>query len=105
MSTKKVQEGQSVFDIVLQGFGTLENIGNFLVDNPSVSINDEPFSGQEVEINSTDLGDNDVKTKFIKTNFVTNNKDGNFEAPAQEPKQFQNGDAFEFQNGDAFYYN
>ena len=105
MSVLKIQEGQSLFDIVLQEFGTLDNIGNFMADNPSILVNDEFFSGQEVTINSENIGDNDIKAKFIKINFVTNNKDDNFIVSVQDQKQFQNGDAFDFQNGDTFEYN
>jgi len=105
MSVLKVQEGQNIFDIVLQEFGELEQIGQFMADNSTLSINDELVSGQEVEINSENLGNIDVKTKFIKLSFVTNNKDANFIASLQDQYQFQNGDAFDFQNGDAFNFN
>jgi len=105
MSTLKVQEGQNIFDVVLQEFGELEQIGLFLADNSVLTINDELVSGQEVEINSDNIGNIDVKTKYIRTNFITNNKDSNFIPSFQDQKQFQNGDAFDFMNGDAFQYN
>ena len=105
MKKLNIQEGQNLFDIVLQEFGSLENIGNFLANNPSVGVNDDFISGQEVLIESNNLGDENIKSKFVRTNFVTNNKDSNFIASTQDQKQFQNGDAFNFQNGDAFEYN
>ena len=105
MSVLKIQEGQSVFDVILQEFGTLENIGDFLTDNPTLTVNDELESGDEVEINSDNLGDEDIKTRFVKISFVTNNKDTNFIESVQDQFQFQNGDAFDFQNGDAFEFN
>ena len=105
MSVLKVQEGQNIFDVVLQEFGELEQLGLFLSDNTALTINDELFSGQEVEINSENIGDVDVKTKYTRLNFITNNKDPNFTASFQDQKQFQNGDAFDFMNGDAFEYN
>jgi len=105
MSVLKIQEGQNIFDVVLQEFGELEQLGKFLADNTELSINDDLVSGQEVNINSKNLGDNDVKSRFIKISFVTNNKDSNFIASTQDQYQFQNGDAFDFQNGDAFNFN
>lgn len=105
MSKLKVQEGQNIFDVVLQTFGELEQIGVFLSDNPLLSINDELTSGQEVVINSDNIGNNDIKARFIKINFVTNNKDSNFTASTEDQYQFQNGDDFDFQNQDAFNFN
>lgn len=105
MSTLKAQEGQNIFDLVIQEFGTLDNLTNFLFDNPSIGINDDLVSGQKVEIISDNLGNEDVKARYVKLNFVTNNKDSNFIASVQDQFQFQNGDGFEFQNGDAFEFN
>jgi hypothetical protein len=105
MSIIKVQEGQNIFDVIVQQFGELEQLGKFLADNSQVGINDELVSGQEVNINSENLGDEDVKARYIKINFVTNNKDNNFVVSVQDQKQFQNGEGFQFQNGDAFEYN
>ena len=105
MSELSVQEGQNLFDVVLQEFGTLESIGNFLADNPIIAINDELISGQKVVINSDNIGDSSIKQQFIRINFITNNKDNNFTASTQDQKQFQNGDGFDFQNGDAFEFN
>lgn len=105
MSILRVQEGQNIFDIVLQEFGTLEELQRFLLDNDAIGVNDDLTSGQEVEINSTNLGDEDVKARYIKLNFVTNNKDNNFTASVQDQYQFQNEDGFDYQDGDAYNFN
>ena len=105
MSILKIQEGQNIFDIVLQEFGTLEQLSQFLSDNSSIGINDDLISGQEVEINSINLGDEDIKARYIKLNFVTNNKDNNFTASIQDQFQFQNEEPFNYQDGDAYNLN
>ena len=105
MSKIKIQEGQNIFDVVLQQFGTLEQLSQFLFDNESIGINDDLSSGQEVDINSTNLGDEDVKARYIKLNFVTNNKDNNFTASTQDQYNFQNEEPFNYQDGDAYNFN
>jgi len=105
MSKLNAEEGQSIYDIVVQEYGTLENLGDFLTENPQILINDELESGQEVLINKDNRGDEDIKAEYIKLNFVTNNKDNNFVVSAQDQKQFQNGDAFDFMDGDPFNFN
>ena len=105
MSILKVQEGQNIFDVVLQSFGNLEEIGQFLTDNPALEINDELSTGQTVEVNPDGLGDEDIKARFIKISFITNNKDGNFTASTQDQKLFQDSETFEFMDGLPFEFN
>lgn len=69
-----VKNGQDIFDVVLQEFGTLDNLGQFITDN-GLSINDYISSGQELTINNENTGELRVKNSFEKANFVVMNAD------------------------------
>lgn len=99
-----VQEGQSIWDVVLLKYGTIEEIGTFLADNTDLTFNTDLTALQEVVINTDVVGDQTIKNNYIITNFVTNNADEGFVAILDQ-KQFQNGDPFDFQNGDPFQFN
>ena len=67
-----VQEGQSIWDVVLLKYGTLEEVGTFLADNTNLTFNTDLTALQEVFINTDVVGEADIKNNYIITNFVTN---------------------------------
>ncbi len=70
-----VQEGQNIFDIVSQEFGTLEQLFTLLNDNNLV-VNAKLISGQELVVNKINLGDEYVKNFVILQNITMNNDQG-----------------------------
>ncbi len=73
--TLKVQDGQNIFDIALQEFGTLEELFVMLLDN-NLSLNEKLTSGRELIINKTNVGDEDVKNFVVLRNHSFNNDQG-----------------------------
>lgn len=71
----KIQEGQNIFDIAVQNFGTLENLFVFLVDN-DLPVNTKLVSGQDVVINKINIGDEDIKNFITLQNITMNNDQG-----------------------------
>lgn len=73
-----IREGQSIFDVVAQNFGTLENLSDFLDDNPQLTINSKLSGGQEqITVMSQNKGNEEVKKYFVGNNFVLNNNQDN----------------------------
>ncbi len=61
-----VKEGQSILDVTLQAFGTLEDMFTTLIkDNSSLTVTGKLPTGQDLVVNNTGVGDDEVK------NFVT----------------------------------
>ena len=71
----KVLEGQNLFDIQTQEFGSLEDLFVMLNDN-DLSINAKLISGQELTINKDNVGDEDVKKFVVLKNITMNNFQG-----------------------------
>jgi len=71
----RVLEGQNIFDITAQEFGTLENLFVILNDN-GLSVNEKLISGQDLVINKTNAGDEDVKKFVVLKNISMNNAQG-----------------------------
>ena len=67
----KVLDGQNIFDITTQNFGSLEDLFVFLVDN-NLAINDRLISGQDLVINNVGVGNEDIK-KFVNLRDITMN--------------------------------
>lgn len=65
----RVLEGQNIFDIQVQEFGSLEDLFILLNDN-SLSVNEKLVSGQDLVVNKTNVGDEDVK-KFVVLKDIT----------------------------------
>lgn len=99
-----VQEGQNIFDVVLQKYGTLDELFTIFVDNPTLTINTDLLGLQEVLIDSEIVGDEDIKNNYLTTLRVTNNADNEFVAVVNQ-KQFMNEDPFDFMNGDPYQFN
>ena len=70
-----VQEGQNLFDVTTEQFGTLEELFTLLIDN-DLPVNTRLISGQELVINKIDVGDEDVKNFVVLKNITMNNAQG-----------------------------
>lgn len=68
-----VKDGQNIFDIVLQHFGTLENTFDFMDDNTDLEFNSKLSSDQPITIVTLNKGDEGVKKFYSSSNFVLNN--------------------------------
>lgn len=98
-----VKEGQNIFDVVLQNYGTLDELFSIFTNNAALTINTDLTALQEVVINTEITGNLTVKNKYITAAHVTNNADGAF-VPVINQKQFMNGDPFDFMNGDPYQF-
>lgn len=72
MTTK---DGQNLFDIAIQSFGTLEQLFTLITDN-NLSLNTKLKSGQELVINKEGIGDDNIKNFITLQNIVMNNDQG-----------------------------
>ena len=70
-----VLDNQSVFDIVTQEFGTLEQLFTLLNDN-NLAVNAKLISGQDLVINKINIGDENVKNFVVLQNITMNNDQG-----------------------------
>ena len=70
-----VKEGQNIFDIVTESFGTLEQLFTLLNDN-NLAVNAKLISGQELVINKIGVGDNNIKNFVTLQNITMNNDQG-----------------------------
>jgi hypothetical protein len=75
MPIKLSRYNQTFFDIVLEGFGTLDNIVDVSNDN-DVSISDQIATNTEFAINNDNLGDVLVKEVIINNGLEFNNNAG-----------------------------
>ena len=99
-----VQEGQNIYDIAVQEYGDLEQLFTIFVKNPEININTDLTALQELNIDAIGQGNEDVKTDFNRTNYITNNADNNY-TPEEGSKLFQDGDGVLFQNGSLYNFN
>lgn len=67
--------GQNIYDIALQEFGTLEQLFTLLVDN-GLSVNSKLISGQQITVNKTNVGDENIKSFVVLKNITMNNDQG-----------------------------
>ena len=70
-----VLEGQNIFDIIVQEFGTLEQSFVLINDN-DLSVNTKLISGQELTVNKVNVGDENVKDFVVLKNITMNNFQG-----------------------------
>lgn len=68
-----VKDNQSIFDIVTQEFGTLDELFTLLVDN-NLNANSKLISGQDIIVNKIGKGDENIKS-FIALGGITFNND------------------------------
>ena len=71
----KVLDGQNLFDVVTQEFGSIEDLFVLLGDN-NLAINDRLISGQDLVINNVGVGNEDVKKFVALKNITMNNFQG-----------------------------
>lgn len=98
------QEGQNLYDVALQNYGTLEELFNIFALNEGVDINTDLTALQELKIDNAIAGDQDIKGQYIRTSYVTNNADGNFIAIVDQ-KQFNDLVPFDFNDGTPYEFN
>ena len=70
-----VKEGQNIFDITTESFGTLEELFTLLNDN-NLAVNAKLISGQDLVINKINIGDENVKNFVVLRNITMNNDQG-----------------------------
>ncbi len=75
-----VQDGQSLFDICLQEFGTLEEIFTLANDN-DLNLNSKLVAGRELVVNKTNVGDENIKNFVVLKNLTFNNDQGDGAPP------------------------
>lgn len=97
------QEGQNIYDVVLQNYGTLDELFTIFADNPALTINTDLTGLQELFINSEIVGDETIKNNYLTTSRVTNNADNNFVAVINQ-KQFEDGEPFDFEDGEPYQF-
>jgi len=66
------KEGQTVYDVCMQGYGDLEYLFKFLKDN-GLTVNSDLGAGQELIIDET-IGNIKIKEFIITNNIVLNNR-------------------------------
>ncbi len=71
-----VAESQSVLDFCIEKFGSLENLYDILVVN-NISASQYLQAGQDLIVNNTGAGDEDVKSFYKLKNIVPSNDQGN----------------------------
>jgi hypothetical protein len=67
-----VQDGQNIFDIILQEFGDLELLFDELLIPNNLSVDSILKPGQQIYLNTTGKGNESVKN-YIKTNNLSIN--------------------------------
>lgn len=67
-----VQEGQSIFDIAEERFGTIEEIFE-IIDQNGFTFNTLINSGQKLNISNYGIGDEDIKDYYKRNNIRPNN--------------------------------
>lgn len=70
-----VLEGQNIFDICIQEFGTLEELFVLLIDN-DLSVNTKLISGQQLTVNKVNIGNENVKDFVVLGDITMNNAQG-----------------------------
>lgn len=68
----RVEDGQNIFDVCLQEFGDLELLINEVLIPNGLNINSDLYGGQELNLNSVNKGDEDLKD-FVRINRLTFN--------------------------------
>ena len=79
----KARDNQNIFDVCIQEFGTLEQLFVLLSDN-NLGANSKLKSGQELTVNKTNVGDEDVKDFVVLRNITLNNNQGEMLPPIAE---------------------
>ena len=70
-----VKDNQSIFDVVVQEFGTLDELFTLLVDN-NLNANSKLISGQDIIINKIGKGEENIKSFITLGGIVLSNDQG-----------------------------
>lgn len=83
-----VKDGQNLYDVTLQEFGTLEELFVVIIDN-SINVNKRVSAGQDLVTNNEKTGDESVKG-FYKLNAISPNNNQGTGLPPQIAGDFNN---------------
>ncbi len=75
-----VKEGQTIYDVCLELFGTLEELFT-LLDATGLTLNSKLKAGQKITVTTTNLGDEDIKSFVILKDISYNNFQSSGEPP------------------------
>lgn len=84
----KVKEGQSIYDVCLEQFGSLDYLYNLIVDN-GLNASRLMIPGQELTVNNSGVGLSEVKN-FFKVNKLSPSNDQTNGNPPQEAGDYNN---------------
>ena len=98
------ENGQSIFDLVLERYGTLENMFDFLALNPEIDLETDAASGQQFVVDVENKGVAQIKQSFTEKTYTTNNADFAF-VPDESTKIFQSGEDVLFMDGNFYDFN
>jgi len=70
-----VKDGQNLYDVTLQEFGTLEELFVVIGDN-DIDVNKRVAAGQDLVTNNENVGDETVKGFYKLKNISPNNNQG-----------------------------
>lgn len=70
-----VKDGQNLYDVTLQEFGTLEELFTIIADN-DINVNKRLAAGQDLVTNNENVGDETVKGFFKLKAISPNNNQG-----------------------------
>lgn len=71
----KVREGQSMLDLAVQEFGTIDNIFDIIDAAPelNLSLTSELVAGTQIELVTENVGDESIKDFYRRGVLITNN--------------------------------
>jgi len=91
--TVLAKDGQNLYDICIQTFGTMEELFTIIVDNPGFNVNTKLKASQEIIINNENVGNDEIKAFYLTNNIIPSNDQGTGNPP-QEAGDFN----FDFSN-------
>lgn len=109
MATYTVKYGQSIFDVAMQKYGSLEGVELLFRDNPSLCFDSDLQVGQLLNVEEGDVLESEVVNYLDAGGHIVSNSDGvgEFTDPSLED-QFLTHDGVDDiidQNGDSILLN
>ena len=83
------KEGQSIFDVTVQKFGTIENLFDFLSDN-NLTLNSKLKTSQQLIIENIGKGNETVKNFVNLTNRNLNNAQDSIDGGSSYSNDYSN---------------
>lgn len=97
MSSYNAQEGQTLFDVCLNTYGTLDLLSKLLIDNNISNIDVVLTSGQEFTWDETlSVNSNANVVTIVNTNLFSTGEVNNKTVIEQVPQEFSNEFSLEF---------